>query len=74
MSQKAQRDIEKRYSKAEFVEKLRRLADAIELDQRFEIQIAGERIYVPVRAEFTIEHERSRDEEEIEFQIKWKPE
>lgn len=65
------RDIEKGYPKAEFVAKLRRLADAIEHDTRFEIQIAGERIYVPVRATYTIEHERSDDEEEIEFQIKW---
>jgi len=28
-------------------------------------------VYVPVRAEFSIEHERAGDEEEIEFQIKW---
>ena len=47
------------------------LADALETGQRFEIQIAGERISVPVRATFNIEHERSEDEEEIEFQIKW---
>lgn len=65
------RDIEKEYPKADFVAKLRRLADAIENDQRFDIQIAGERIFVPVRASFTIEHERSDTEEEIEFQIKW---
>jgi len=50
---------------------LRRLADALEQGEKFEIQIAGERIYVPVRAEFNIEHERSDSEEEIEFQIKW---
>ncbi len=65
------RDIEKAYPKSEFVAKLRRLADAIENDERFEIQIAGERIYVPVRAEFNIEHEREEGCEEIEFQIKW---
>lgn len=65
------RDVEKKYAKAEFVAKLRRLADAIEFGERFDIQIAGERIHVPARAEFTIEHERSATEEEIEFQIKW---
>ncbi len=65
------RDIEKSYPKSEFVAKLRRLADAIENDEKFEIQIAGERIYVPVRAEFNIEHEREDGNEEIEFQIKW---
>lgn len=67
------RDIEKDYPLDQFVEKLRRLADAIEAGERFEIQIAGERIYVPARASFNIEHERGDSEEEIEFQIKWKP-
>lgn len=70
---KEKRDIEKNYPLDQFVEKLRRLADAIESGGRFEIQIAGERVYVPARAAFTIEHERGEDEEEIEFQIKWKP-
>ena len=68
---KSERDVEKTYSNNEFVEKLRRLADAIEKGEKFEIQIAGERIYVPVRATFSIEHEREGDSEEIEFQIKW---
>lgn len=72
MASKPERDIEKIYSNEDFIAKLRRLADAIENGERFEIQIAGERIYVPVRAEFTVEHERSDDEEEIEFQIKWR--
>jgi len=71
MSSKEERDIEKIYSTAEFVAKLRRLADSLENDTKFEIQIAGERVYVPIRAEFSIEHERQGDEEEIEFQIKW---
>lgn len=68
---KEERDIEKEYSNSEFVAKLRRLADSIENGEKFEIQIAGERIYVPVRAKFNIEHEREDNEEEIEFQIKW---
>lgn len=71
---KEDRDIEKTYTKAEFVSKLRRLADSIENGTKFEIQIAGERIYVPVRAIFNIEHEREGTQEEIEFQIKWKNE
>ena len=69
---KDERDIEKEYSTAEFVSKLRRLADALESGEKFEIQIAGERIYVPVRATFNIEHEREDGEEEIEFQLKWR--
>jgi len=72
MAGKPDRDIEKHYTTAQFVAKLRRLADALESGDKFEIQIAGERIYVPVRAEFNIEHEREGNEEEIEFQIKWK--
>ncbi len=71
MVAKQERDVEKEYSKADFVAKLRRLADDIENGVQFEIQIAGERLYVPVRAVYNIEHERSDGEEEIEFQIKW---
>ena len=70
--QKKKRDIEKVYTKSEFVKKLRRLADALENDKKFSIQIAGERIYVPKDAIINIEHERDSKEEEIEFQIKWK--
>lgn len=65
------RDIEKTYTTEQFVEKLRRLADCLEKGQRFDIQIAGERIYVPKHAVFNIEHEREGGAEEIEFQIKW---
>lgn len=71
MAEKQNRDVEKGYTVSEYVSKLRRLADALEQGKKFEIQIAGERIYVPVRAIYNIEHERSGDEEEIEFQIKW---
>jgi amphi-Trp domain-containing protein len=68
---KRTRDIEKDYPLPDFVSKLRRLADALESGERFEIQIAGERVYVPARATFNIEHERGDGEEEVEFQIKW---
>ena len=71
MSTKEERDIEKSYSNKEFVAKLRRLADCIESGENFEIQVAGERIYVPDRAVFSIEHEREDGSEELEFQVKW---
>ena len=71
MGEKSDRDVEKIYSVSQFAAKLRRLADALEAGERFEIQVAGERIYVPARAEFNIEHEREGNEEEIEFQLKW---
>jgi len=66
------RDVERFYSTEEVVAKLRRLADALESETTFRIQIAGERIRVPARAEFSIEHERGDGEEEIEFQLSWK--
>lgn len=68
---KPERDIEKSYPTAEFVAKLRRLADDLEAGENFEIQVAGERIYVPNRAIFNIEHEREDGQEELEFQLKW---
>ncbi len=68
---KPERDVEKGYSTHEVVAKLRRLADALETGRPFRIQVAGERIRVPARAEFSIEHERESDEEEVEFQLKW---
>lgn len=71
MTVKRARDVEATYSASEFADKLRRLADSLESGKPFEIQIAGERVYVPVRAEFNIEHEREGKEEEIEFQLKW---
>lgn len=67
-----ERDVEKVYSNEDVVAKLRRLADALETGTPFRIQVAGERIRVPARAEFSIEHERGSDEEEVEFQLKWK--
>lgn len=74
MPKDAERDIEKAYPLSEFIDKLRRLADSLEKGERFAIQIAGERVFVPARANYNIEHERGDEEEEIEFQIKWRKE
>ncbi|MET0999868.1 MAG: amphi-Trp domain-containing protein [Marmoricola sp.] len=68
---RSSRDVERMYSTPDVVAKLRRLADALEQDKSFRIQVAGVRIRVPQRAQFSIEHERGDDEEEIEFQLKW---
>jgi amphi-Trp domain-containing protein len=68
---KPDRDLEKTYPLDEFIAKLRRLADCLETGEPFEIQIASERLYVPVRATYSIEHERGDGSQEIEFQIKW---
>ena len=64
--------MEKVYSTKQFVAKLRRLADALEQGKPFSIQVAGERIHVPADASISVEHERSDDTEEVEFQLKWK--
>ncbi len=71
MSDLPHRDIEKVYSTADFVAKLRRLADALEQQQPFTIQVANERFTVPADAAISIEHERGEDGEELEFQLKW---
>ena len=71
MNSKPERDMEKTYPVPDFIAKLRRSADALEQGERFEIQLAGERVSAPVRAICNIEHEIEGDAEEIEFQIKW---
>ena len=68
---KANREIEKDYPLPQFIEKLRRLADALETESAFTIQVAGERLRIPADARFNIEHERAAGEHELEFQLKW---
>jgi amphi-Trp domain-containing protein len=72
MSKKKERDVEKVYSVKSFAAKLRRLADALESESAFTIQVAGKRIRVPAGASISGEHERSDGTEEGEFQLKWK--
>ena len=72
MGAKKNRDVEKGYTTKQMVDKLRRLADCLERGKQFRIQIAGERVNIPCRAVFNIEHEREGDSEEVEFQFKWK--
>lgn len=69
---KHEREAEKSYSTKEVVAKLRRLADALEEEKTFEIQIAGERIYIPPYATIEFEYEREGDEEEVGIELKWK--
>lgn len=65
------RDLTRTYSRAQFVAKLRRLAEAVEGGEAFTIQIAGERFAIPADATFNIEHERTGSSEEVEFQLLW---
>ncbi len=66
------KDVEKSYSTKEVVAKLRRLAEALEEEKTFEIQIAGERIYIPPYATVEFEYQREGEEEEVEIEVKWK--
>ena len=71
MAARRDRDLERTYTRSQFVAKLRRLADAIETGDSFHIQVAGERLRVPADTAFSIEHERAGGVEEIEFQVRW---
>ena len=65
------RDLTKTYSRSQFVAKLRRLADAVESERPFTIQVGGERLRIPATAVFNIEHERNGGQQELEFQLSW---
>lgn len=65
------RDIEKTLDVTAFVAELRRLADALEADAGFDIELDGETVQVPANAIFSVEHEREGGREELEFQLKW---
>ena len=71
MATRRNRDLERTYSRTQFVAKLRRLADAVEAGEKFSIQVANERLVVPADAEFNIEHERASAMQELEFQVRW---
>ena len=72
MAERAARDVEKVYSSTQFIEKLRRIADALEQGEPFTIQVANERFTVPTHAEMSVEHERGEEQEELELQLVWK--
>lgn len=67
----SERDVDKGYNTPQFVAKLRRLVEALEAGKAYTIQVAGERIRVPADARISVEHERSGDDEELEFQLTW---
>lgn len=67
----ADRDLEKNYSLPEFVAELRRLADILESNEQFTIQIEGEEIVVPEQATASIAYEIEDGRAEIEFQLSW---
>lgn len=72
LAPRKKRDLEKVYPRKDFVAKLRRLADALESEKAFAIQVAGERLHIPADVCFNIEHEREGGREELEFQLLWR--
>ena len=74
MPTRRNRDLERTYSRTQFVAKLRRLADSLEACEPFTIQVANERLRVPARTAFNIEHERAGGVDELEFQVRWRAE
>jgi amphi-Trp domain-containing protein len=72
MAKRRRRDIERTYTRQQFVTKLRRLADALETEAPFTIQVAGERLRLPADVAFNIEHERVGGLDELEFQLRWR--
>jgi amphi-Trp domain-containing protein len=74
MAKRRRRDIERTYTRTQFVAKLRRLADSLEEGSPFTIQVAGERLRLPGDVAFNIEHERAGGRDELEFQLRWRAE
>lgn len=72
MSEETERDVAKTYTKKQNIQKLERLVEALRENKAFEIQVAGERLYIPAGTEFSIEHEREGPLHELEFQFRWR--
>jgi amphi-Trp domain-containing protein len=66
------RDVTLRSTPRRFAARLRRIADAIESGRPFTVQVGGEALRVPADARLSVEHERERGVEEVEFQFRWK--
>lgn len=64
--------MEAQRTRAMFIASLRRVADALERGEPVRIQVASQRLLVPVTASLSIEHEVEGAEEELEFQLSWR--
>ncbi|MDH2326051.1 amphi-Trp domain-containing protein [Cereibacter sp. SYSU M97828] len=68
---KDDRDFETVLDLTAFVAELRRLADTLEANETFTIEMGGEMVEIPADAGFSIELETEGDRGELEFQLKW---
>ncbi|MEL6182830.1 MAG: amphi-Trp domain-containing protein [Myxococcota bacterium] len=66
-----ERDIEKEVGRMYFASTLRRIAEAIENNAPIRIQVAGQRLVVPVDAQMNIAHEFEEGTHELEFEFVW---
>ena len=66
-----ERDIEKDVPVGQFVDTLRRLADALDAGESFRIQVQNRRFTVPADAQIVIEHEVEDGDEELALELKW---
>jgi len=66
------KDVEKVYSSKRFIEKIRRLADALEKNEKCTFQVAGRKVVIPKDVSVSIEYESEGSEQELDLQIKWK--
>ena len=66
-----ERDVERDITKAAFAALLRRIADAVEADESFRIQVVNHRFTVPKGAALSVEHEADDGAHELELQLKW---
>ncbi|NJR40642.1 MAG: amphi-Trp domain-containing protein [Leptolyngbyaceae cyanobacterium CSU_1_4] len=66
-------ELEQSYSKEEIISELRRLADALEQGQPFEMMLDGTQIQVPPDVTVEFEYEENEEEHELEIEFKWNP-
>lgn len=67
----ADRDVEKNVPVSQFVDTLRRLADALEAGESFRVQVQNKRFTVPADAEIVIEHEVDDGDHEFAMELQW---
>lgn len=67
----SERDVEKNVPTSQFVETLRRLADALEAGESFRVQVQNKRFTVPADAALTIEHEVEDGKEEFALELQF---
>ena len=67
----ADQGTKKSISRHAFINKLRRLADALDAGDPFLVQVKGEKVYVPKKGKFFLEFEDG-DPREFSLKVTWK--